>query len=144
MIDAHKMTHLHRRVFPVYLILAMTLSMARGQSLKLPLMSNVYPDNFAVYWHPGNQLPASAYSIEVRCTSAYGDLPERSERTGDSLVFVPFNDDYSYDRGMVLTPAFYPSEKYTRSRDFILRVMERSEKIETLKSKVQTDRRLKI
>jgi hypothetical protein len=118
-----------------------------GQSLKLPSTSNVYPDTFAIYWTDGNSvLKGKNISIKISCNSIYGDLSNEVKQTNDSIVSLLFAPEFHYENALAIEWSFLKSSQVIyeqqRSKLKVLKVLQKNEKIEALKSLVDTKPRI--
>lgn len=133
-----------RNFFSAYVFVIAAMISANGQSIVLPDFSNVYPDTFAIYWQRPEKtnVVKGDYAIQVKCTSLYDDLVFETEQSEDSIISVPFIPEHADEQAMLVCPSFFKNDERIidrLSRSIELRVLPQSDKIEALKSLVNTN-----
>jgi hypothetical protein len=71
--------------------------------VKLPQVSNIYPDTFAIYWRPYKHVSGEGVpTIKFKFAGAYGDFPIESDFVADSIYGFVFEDRYKNESGLSL------------------------------------------
>jgi len=111
--------------------------------MKLPEVSNVYPDSFAIYWRTDKVKGlGEKYAVKVKYTSQHADMLFEAEKTMDSILTVPFINDYTYEGSMLIYGVFFKNDVKILdrlSRPKIFKILSKNEKIEALKSLVDAN-----
>jgi hypothetical protein len=133
------------------LVLLLFSFSASGQShfLKSPATSNIYPDTFAVYWRVDlpQQNKENIYSVGFELRTMFDDLISVTEPTTDSIVTFLFDQEYNYCNAFILNRSLFANnqpisiitdERIDRPTTMVLKMVSRNDKIEVLKSLVET------
>jgi hypothetical protein len=116
-------------------------------SARLPRVSNVYPDTFAIYWQFDKR-----YSVEqkenihvaITVGSIYGDGLFEVFNADDSLVFIPFNPEYIYESALFIKPRATKEVVTTQNNTpdgHVLKLISKNDKLEALIALVRTSSR---
>lgn len=133
-----------KKLITVYALITAGMISGNAQSIVLPDFSNVYPDTFAIYWKRTEKINLSKenYSIQVKCTSLYDDLIFETGQSTDSILSLPFIAEHADEEEMLVYASFFKNDKRIidrLSQPINFKILSRSDKIEALKSLVDTN-----
>ncbi len=119
-------------------------------SVRLPQISNVYPDTFAIYWQFDKRYSDDQKEdllVKIMVNSSFGDRLFETYDAEDSIVLIPYdNPDYAFERGFLITPQVTKTNVTSRGvaggRDCMLRIISKNDKMEALIALVRTSPRL--
>jgi hypothetical protein len=117
----------------------LSASFVSAQSIKLPRVSNVYPDTFAVYWQhkpEADQYSRQGISIQIRMETWVGDELLKT-KSADTLVAIPFYLEYMDDEVFIISGIFFRNDRpvpgsFRQGDPVSLKVLPKSDKIEAL------------
>jgi hypothetical protein len=108
-------------------------------SVKLPKLSNIYPDTFAIYWQFDKRYPDDIKKdilVKIEVGSIYGNDRPDTYDAPDSILAIPYNTEYSYESSLVIrsrvTKTIVTARDYPPGKEFVLKVIAKKDKIEAL------------
>jgi hypothetical protein len=138
-----------RKYFPFVAILAfvsMCFIDPVSVSVRLPQSSNVYPDTFAIYWQFDKPYPDDIKKdilVKIELSSMYGDVHAQIYDANDSLLAIPYNNEYNYEGSLIIRPritkTIVTARDYPPGKECVLKIIPKNDKIETFTALAKTN-----
>ena len=125
----------------IIIVLNFLLTPVIGQSIELPSQSNVYPEAFAVYWKRSQLLKSDdKILMRIRVFSAYDDTFLETEASEDTLVTIPFMEEFMSERILHVHGDYTPRDNHFGGwNQKLLRIIPKSPKIEAMIDLAETN-----